>query len=260
MRMIVTHLTRMRARHVCVAGVSDDFDTDIRPVIPHQRLTGNVLTSNGGVFDMAMLVNLGSTRPCGSAPEVEDVAFTPTLSTALRPIAPEHLWQILTYVSASSMAEIFGEQLVKRGQESAAVDADSGNASLGHIESPKSLSLYPGLNHRGQRTIRLKMTDSNLGRLDLSVTDLRLVDDDHITILDDMISSVGDRIRRGVPVVISVGLTRAYPQNNLEEPSVHWLQVNNIHLEDDPCWRLLDRVKSRPPNPDDSGDLEDLPF
>jgi hypothetical protein len=38
-------------------------------------------------------------------------------------------------------------------------------------------------------------------------------------------------------VILSVGLTRPFRKWGDSEER-HWLQVNNIHLEDDPLWQL----------------------
>jgi len=42
-------------------------------------------------------------------------------------------------------------------------------------------------------------------------------------------------LARGVPVIVSVGVTRAFAVHE-GEPALHWLQINNLHLEDDPAW------------------------
>ena len=38
--------------------------------------------------------------------------------------------------------------------------------------------------------------------------------------------------------MLGVGLTRPFAPT-AGEPPLHWLQVNNLHLEDDPAWRLV---------------------
>ena len=88
-------------------------------------------------------------------------------------------------------------------------------------------------------------------------------------------SVVAARLARGVPCLLSVGLTRPFSSREGDAP-VHWLQVNNIHLEDDPAWRLTDTrfAVMRPPQvaprlvaerapiyrPRSDPDLDDLPF
>ncbi|MFI5116158.1 MAG: hypothetical protein ACHP8B_05600 [Terriglobales bacterium] len=90
-----------------------------------------------------------------------------------------------------------------------------------------------GLGLRGG--LRLAITDPVLGKLDLGITDLRFFEDAFITINEQVVESTQDRIDGGVRLLPSVGLTRAtVPPDN----PVHWLQVNNLHLEDDPTWNL----------------------
>ena len=44
------------------------------------------------------------------------------------------------------------------------------------------------------------------------------------------------RIHGGVRVILSVGLARAF-QVSGDTARRHWLQVNNLYLEDDPAWK-----------------------
>jgi hypothetical protein len=59
---------------------------------------------------------------------------------------------------------------------------------------------------------------------------------DHWAVDATAIQDVQRRIRAGVPVILSVGLARAYQVTNDTEER-HWLQVNGVHLGDDPVWQ-----------------------
>src|SRR5262249_38600569 len=48
---------------------------------------------------------------------------------------------------------------------------------------------------------------------------------------------------RSVGVILSVGLARAF-QASGDTARRHWLQVNNLHLEDDPVWKPTDEQKA----------------
>jgi hypothetical protein len=48
---------------------------------------------------------------------------------------------------------------------------------------------------------------------------------------------VEKRLKSGVEAILSVGLTRPW-QKWGDTAERHWLQVNNIHLKDDPLWQL----------------------
>jgi hypothetical protein len=111
--------------------------------------------------------------------------------------------------------------------------------------------------------------------MNLSITDLRLWEEDHVTPKWDLIKDVESRIEGGVPCLLTVGLTRPYASRQEDEP-VHWLQVNNLHLADDSCWRLRDAPKAitqqvaysttrfvprnQPRANFDNVELEELPF
>jgi hypothetical protein len=72
--------------------------------------------------------------------------------------------------------------------------------------------------------------------VDLSVTDLRLYERDHKTPRRELVANVQRRLEAGVEVILSLGLTRPWRKQN-DTAERHWLQVNNIHLKDDPLWR-----------------------
>jgi hypothetical protein len=143
---------------------------------------------------------------------------------------------MLQVLARPTAREIFGLGLHEVGRGRASVATGGGIASLGCLEPRGRLELY--LNHRpgGPPAVRLRFTDGEL-RFDLSVTDLRLYGQDHLTPRIDVVRQLERRIQHGVPVLLSVGLTRPFAARPGDEPA-HWLQVNNLHLEDDPAWRL----------------------
>jgi hypothetical protein len=50
------------------------------------------------------------------------------------------------------------------------------------------------------------------------------------------VGQIAARIAKGAGVIVAVGLSR--PWQKLDDTvERHWLQVNNIHLEDDPAWQ-----------------------
>src|SRR5262249_43050530 len=95
----------------------------------------------------------------------------------------------------------------------------------------------PELVLTGDNKVRLSLPTRTV-TLDLSVTDLRLYDYNggQYTPKRAAVEDVARRIAAGGPVILSVGLGR--PWARLDGPPLHWLQVNNLHLADDPTWRL----------------------
>jgi hypothetical protein len=51
------------------------------------------------------------------------------------------------------------------------------------------------------------------------------------------VTSVAYALETGVPAILSVGLTRPFKRDKSDSWR-HWLQVNNIHLADDPLGDL----------------------
>lgn len=220
----------MQPGYICVVGVSLDTGGHVRPVLQYGRLTTGLLRCNGGPFDIASVVDLGPTREAGCAPEVEDLCFDPARASWLMDDDLEAFWELLQETSCESLVEIFGPDLERRGR-SCTVDPGGGHASLGCLKPTRKPELY--VNDYG--SIRLRLTDPTPS-VDLSVTDLRLCEEDHRTPRWALISNMKERIRAGVGTILSVGLTRPWQKQDDTRPR-HWLQVNNIHLEDDPGWR-----------------------
>jgi hypothetical protein len=77
------------------------------------------------------------------------------------------------------------------------------------------------------------------GRLevDAPVTDLRLYGDDHATLDAARVAAAAQWIADSKDVMLSVGLTRKYRPSE-QSAYCHWLQVNNIHLQENPSWLL----------------------
>ena len=230
MVITVNHLTRMRPPYICAAGLHDQLA--VREVVMGQ-LHKRWLRSQGGVFAIGAVVDLGPVKHVGTAPEHEDYRFDPAVAKFASLADGLTFWRRLEQSAQLSLDSIFGDALVKRGRWSCAVNPGCGVASLGclRIYGTPKMSIR-GLGPRGG--LRLAITDPILGKLDLGITDVRFFEDDFITISEQVVESTQDRIDRGVRLLLSVGLTRAFPPDN----PAHWLQVNNLHLEDDPTWNV----------------------
>lgn len=184
---------------------------------------------------MAVALEIPSTVPVPRAPEVEDHLFDPSKLRALGPVPATAFWDLLATGARPQLAEIFGGDLTRRGDTSCGVDPGRGAASLGCLSLSRPPRFY--LRRRADRPPQLRMfvSDGEF-ELDLSVTDIRLHADDHVTPDPAKVRDVTSRLARGVPAILSVGLTRAFAPSPDSLP-VHWLQVNNIHLRDDPVWQ-----------------------
>lgn len=231
MRIVVNHLTRMQPGYICVAGIDLQSGHHVRPVLAGGRLDTSLLAKAGGLFDIGAVVDLGATRPHGHPPETEDHLFTPAAASVIGELTPTRFWNRLKDSSAPDFRAIFGSDLRAYGT-SAVVNVNAGETSLGclRLETPPSIEI------NSWDKIRAHVTDGEFD-LDLSVTDLRLYREDHQTPRRKLVSEIEKRIGKGVPVILAVGLTRPFRKRG-DVRSYHWLQVNNIHLKDDPIWKL----------------------
>jgi hypothetical protein len=235
--IIVNHLTRMKQGYFCVAGIDTATYEHVRPVPQKGNLSTKLLARNGGPFDMAMMVQFENVRSIALRPEVEDHLFNPTSARVLEAVEPGRFWELLKKLAKPKLSELFGPDLVRRGTSACAVDVGKGQASLGCLIPESPPLLFPKHEY-GKDKIRMRITDGQF-HLDLSVTDIRLYKDDHATPNKEMVWHIARQLLSGKDAIISVGLTRPFaPSSESDVEAVHWLQVNNIHLRDDPAWRL----------------------
>ncbi|HLZ25637.1 MAG TPA: hypothetical protein VKQ30_26225 [Ktedonobacterales bacterium] len=230
MEIVVSHLTRMQSGYICVAGIETVTGKHIRPVL-RGRLTNSLLVRYGGPFDMGAVVQLGSVRYEGRPPEVEDYAFEPVHAHRLSVAAPADFWSLLQRTALPALAGIFGPSLTSHGP-GCVVARGEGIASLGCLTPASRPYLY--ISDAGK--IRVTVTDGQF-HANLSVSDLRFYEPDQQTPARATVAAAAQRIQAGVDVLLSVGLGRPYRAAG-DDVERHWLQVNNIHLADDPTWQL----------------------
>jgi hypothetical protein len=235
MRIVVNHLTRMRPGFICVAGLDIETNAHVRPTTG-SRLSYRLLAPHGGPFDLGAVVELGSTYRVGRPPEIEDYSFQPRMARRVGQLQPKEFWNRLLAVSATRLVDLFGPELTRRGARSCAVDAGKGSASLGCLLLAERPALYMQPQPGRPDQVRLRVSDGQFA-LDLGVTDIRLYGPDHVTPDQARIEQVAGRLRDGILTILAVGLTRA-SAGSPDYPPVHWLQVNSLHLEEDPGWRL----------------------
>jgi hypothetical protein len=213
----------MKPGYICVAGIDTTTQKHVRPTL-FGRISDEMAATYGGVFAIGGIVELGNTKSVGSPPEVEDEMFDASQIKRLKNMSASEFWKLLKTVSKPTLNEIFGKDLVPCGR-SCAVAEGKGIASLGCLipQSQPKLSIeYDKL------CVYIENGESGLVP---KINDLRLHARDG-TILSKTVDAVVKRLDSGEPVILSVGLARAYTAPNDTE-SRHWLQVNNIHFESD---------------------------
>jgi len=236
MRVLINHLTRMHGGHICVAGVDLDSRRHVRPVLQHDSVPAELLSRYGGPFDMARIVELGNVRPTPNPPHVEDQVFVPSWAKVERTVSTHEFWNLLHETSRSTLREIFGTGLRAIGGSRLGTDLGKGEASLGCLRLCRPAQLYLRTRPNGAQQIRIKLDDGEL-RADSGVTDLRLYGPDHATPDAAIVRGVAKWIADSKGVILGVGLTRKFRPSD-DADYYHWLQVNNIHLQEDPVWQL----------------------
>src|SRR5215212_1951511 len=104
MRIVVNHLTRIREGYICVAGIDLETGTHVRPVLERTNLGITLLRKYRGPFDMAAIVDLGTTRYVGKAPELEDYQFVRERAHREEDMQPAEFWGLLQKLAQPDIA------------------------------------------------------------------------------------------------------------------------------------------------------------
>jgi hypothetical protein len=227
MDIVVSHLTRMQAGYICVAGYQPRSLQHIRPVLLNRRLPRSLYQAEGGPFGLGFLVELGPVRDVGAPPELEDREFSEERAAALHQLPPEQFWGKLESMVSPDLAAGFGTAL-ERQDSGFAVPLGQGAASLACLVPDGDVALK--VNDYGKIRCNFDVKD---GPADLSVTDIRLCESDHKTIRRSLVRRLDRRMADGTRTILALGLARPFQASGDTEQR-HWLQVNNIFLADDP--------------------------
>lgn len=225
MRIVVSHLTRMKGARICVAGVDVETLTHVRPVTPaYDPITRDLLRESGGPFGVGAVVDIGAPIPQPDPPETEDCRFQTRDARLVETLSPERYWETLSAIQVDGFEEAFGPELERRGR-SYAIEAGHGT---------RSLAVIPVRRPRLQidRWGKLRLSPRSTG-LSLGVNDIRFYEADHETIRQDVVSNVDARLRASVEAHALLGLTRAFQAKD-DDRERHWLQVNGLCLADNP--------------------------
>jgi hypothetical protein len=235
MLIVVHHLTRMQQGFICVAGIDLRTQLQVRPVLDRQ-MPIEMLSAHGGLFDIGRIIELGPTRFVGRVPEVEDQWFDAAAATYTSDMPSAEFWDLLQKIAQEKLGMIFSSDLEQHGSTCAVAEA-AGLRSLGcYWANGGRLFIDEG---RERRPIRYAWRAGN-HTFNVPVTDIRLFGADHVTPCRATVCSLAERIAAQPRVLVSVGLSRPYRKFSDETPR-HWLQINNFHMPDNPCWTLHSR-------------------
>lgn len=230
MRIVVNHLTRMREGHICVAGIRVETKQHIRPVLPRGNLSSTMLKSQRGCFGVGYLVDLGTAKAIGRPPAIEDTLFAPEKASQLGRMSPPDFWDLLKVMSKTSLRDIFGAQLETDGWN-AVIKAGVGQVSLGNLILRQPPHIYVTDDGR----LRIQFSDKAGSELILAVTDVRFYEGDHWLLKRAAVEHAARWCKEGGQIILSVGLSRLWQKPSDSAPR-HWLQVNNLHFENNPFW------------------------
>ncbi len=229
MQIVLTHLTRMDAPRICIAGIDPHTGRHIRPTTgPSNPLTRTFLTREARPFALGSLVELGETKPNPEPPEVEDHLFRPEHARVLGRLSSQRYLDLLRANAQHSLLAIFGNEL-ERQNRTYAVQKGRGIASLGILRVRRK----PDIDIDRYGKLRLRLPCAGESPASLPVTDLRFVESDHKTIRQEVLADVKRRMKHGIDVYLMLGLTRAFSKDGVDQER-HWLQVNGICLADRP--------------------------
>ncbi len=228
MRLVINHLTRMDAPRICVAGIDPTTGLHVRPITARSTpLTRDLLANEGGPFALGMLIELGDLSRVPSPPETEDHLFRPNQTRVIGQLSSARYLELLGRHARESVHAIFGTELVRHGWNYA-VDRDRGSSSLGILRVRRRSDLT--IDRYGKLRLRIHIERQPAF---LPVTDVRFVEADHRTIRSDVLDDVRTRMRRGVSVMLMLGLARAFAKPG-DDHQRHWLQVNGVCMADRP--------------------------
>lgn len=231
MRILVTHVTRMAPGFCCVAGITERDHLHVRPVIG--RRLGTDLLAPQGPFDFGAVVDLGDVQPLPAAPELEDHRFNPRRTKLVGYTNGRRLWELLNETAAETLADIFGEEMERRGGR-AFLPVGTGLASLGCYRPIGPVNLV--LRDDGDRP-SLRVTLPAEG-LDISLTDARYFTNGFSEPDRQRVVAAQAALQGGERVLLGVGVSRPFASSE-NQPEVHWLQVNALHLQSNPGMRLV---------------------
>jgi hypothetical protein len=198
-------------------------------------LSADFLARRLGPFEIAHEIDIGATEYVGKVPEIEDYRFDYRRALSVRVLKPEVYWRLLSRVARRSLRDIFGPQLEATGV-AYSLPEGQGDASRGCVSPQGRPTLFLQARPERPPQVRMRFSDGGCNE-DASVTDIRLYGADHVTPDAEKVEQVNERIHQNVELILSVGLGRPYAAGPDAAPR-HWLQVNNVHLADQPVWRL----------------------
>lgn len=212
-----------------MAGIDAETLDHVRPTTPPTDLiTRRLLRKHGGPFGIGALVDLGPVEPRPIAPASEDHLFVTARARRLRDLTDDEYLNVLDEVSATSLEDALGPDLVRVKERKYAIEVGRGARSLAVV----GLRGRPRLHVTPWPRLQLELRHPDTAS-DLSMTDVRFYESDQTTIKHDVVTDVNRRLSWGVSGFVMLGLARAFVAAG-DDRCRHWLQANGLCLADHP--------------------------
>lgn len=168
-QLIITDLTRMQGKRVCIAGY-DVNGQCIRPVLPHTGISeGSLLTKGRPLIFPFAVVEYEFAAHTPEPPHTEDWRYIPAQVHFVRRADEAQKRDVLTHSLFPAVAAIF-EQPIQRDVGCYVLDGQ-GPRSLGTIQ-PRTLNAAIYEQRQGKWDYRLEFADGGGTTYRLKVTDL----------------------------------------------------------------------------------------
>ncbi len=226
-RILINHLTRMKHPNYCIAGIDVNRKKHVRPELKTGRITKIYLGKNGGPFSIGSIVDIPGLDLNPERPQSENARFRPHRVRVVQKLSSSEFWNCLNENAKNNLDEIFADLNYREKSNhsfSTFVKPREGDVSLGILKT-KNITLYSSSSGGVQRKLRAVLPENNK-RIDLSITDYRLYEDDLVTPKFELFRKYKELVEKE-DLLICLGLTKLYD-------GMHWLQVNNIYFKDGP--------------------------
>jgi hypothetical protein len=229
LKILLSHITRMHYPRICIAGIELQTSIHVRPITGKKDILDVDFLSQ---VALGAVVDLGWYAFRSTPPEIEDCFFKPSQAKCEQILSPEEFWQSLTDVSEKSLHDIFEDALTPSGS-TFYILPNTGKASLGELHMERIQLTF---NSHTQK-VRVQGNTKNQAEFSLPVTDIRLYTVENNVFIPNVDTILWlQKQLKNTSVILSIGLSRAWSNDASISPR-HWLQVNGIHLENNPLWQ-----------------------
>ncbi len=223
--ILVTDLTAMRARRVCLAGVDLRTLADVRPTRGAAGLTRDHLRVPGGDITIGCVIEflLDGARLPIRRPHTDDVRFDPSTARVLRRLGPGDMHRVLSGIARPLLSDIYGARMPVR-----CVEAGDADRSLGTLLCRSVRAHLDRI-----RKLRVDLVSAGGERLtDVPFNDLLLRDGLALASqegrAEGFIADLNRALNEGGSPIARVGLTRPFDPYGMDR-QLCWLQVNAVY-------------------------------